>query len=214
MALQHDHADDQGDDAHDGGWEPVPGAGETPDVFELDDLELLGHVTHPMRGAILRRLKEPRTVAQIAESMQVPVTRLYHHVNKLEQLGLIRIVATRQVAAVTERRYQANGRSFRVAKSLFETADDHDLAIALSSLFDVAKVGFQRTVESGRYRDLDHLEDQSTVSLGDLALSPERRAELVHRLTAVVGEFTSDRDLDDPDAEHVTLFVAVYPNIG
>jgi hypothetical protein len=146
--------------------------------------------------------------------MQVPVTRLYHHVNKLEQSGLIRVVATRQVAAVTERRYQTSGRSFRVAHSLFETTDDRELSLALSSIFDVAKLGFQRTVESGRYHDAEHLDEHSFLSLGDLALSPERRRELVKRLGALVEEFRSDMDPDDPSVEHVALFVAAYPEIG
>lgn len=193
------------------GWSPVAGAGEPDEVYELDDLDLLGHVTHPVRGAIVRRLREPRTVAEVAEALDVPVTRLYHHVNKLEELGLIRVVATRQVAAVTERRYQASGRSFRIARSLFETSDDRELSLALGSLFDVAKLGFQRTVESGGYRDVDEVDEHSFLSLGDLALSPERRLELVRRLGELVAEFRSDRDLDDPSAEHVALFVAAYP---
>lgn len=196
------------------GWTPVPGVGEPLEIHELDDLDLLAHVTHPVRGAIMRRLKEPRTVAEVAAAMGVPVTRLYHHVNKLDQLGLIRVVATRQVAAVTERRYQASGRSFRVARSLLESSDERELAAALGALFDVARVGFQRTVESGRYHDAEHFEDHSFLSLGELALSATRRRELVRRLAAVVDEFGSDRDLDDPEAERVVLFVTAFPEVG
>lgn len=196
------------------GWVPVAGAGEPDEIHHLDDLDLVAHVTHPVRGAVLRRLREPRTVAEVATAMEVPVTRLYHHVNKLEQAGLIRVVATRQVAAVTERRYQAAGRSFRIARSLVETSDDRELALALSSLFDVAKLGFQRTVESGLYSDIDHLEEHSILSLGELALSPDRRRELILRLRELIEEFCSDLDLDDPGAEHIGLFVAAYPEPG
>ena len=205
-------ADDSADDrAGDNGWTPVPGVGEPDEVFEMDDLDLLGHVTNPVRGAILRRLKEPRTVAEVAAALDAPVTRLYHHVNKLEQLGLIRVVATRQVAAVTERRYQASGRSFRIARSLLETSDERELSLALSSLFDVAKLGFQRTVEAGEYRAVDDIEERSFLSLGDLALSPDRRRELVQRITELVEEYHSDLDIDDPAADRVALFIAVYP---
>lgn len=199
------------EDPSNAGWVPVPGVGDPLELFEMDDLDLLAHVTHPIRGAILRRLKEPRTVAEVAAAMDAPVTRLYHHVNKLEESGLIRVVATRQVAAVTERRYQAAGRSFRIARSLVETSDDRELALALSSLFDVAKLGFQRTVESGRYRDMEHLEEHSILTLGELALTPDRRKELIHRLRAVVDEFHSELDINDPAAEHVALFIAAYP---
>jgi DNA-binding transcriptional ArsR family regulator len=207
MTSEHDAAPPP--DA--GGWTPVPEVGEPDEVFELDDLDLLAHMTNPVRGAVLRRLKEPRTVAQVADALQVPVTRLYHHVNKLEQAGLIRVVATRQVAAVTERRYQASGRSFRIARSLLETSDERELSLALSALFDVAKLGFQRTVESGTYHDAERLDEHSFLSLGDLALSPERHRELVKRLAALVDEFRSDLDLDDPAAELVALFIAAYP---
>ena len=212
----HEIQDDRHDTvAHDtvaaGGWTPAPGVGEPEEVYELQDLDLLTHVTHPVRGAVLRRLREPRTVAEVADAMAVPVTRLYHHVNKLEQAGLIRVIATRQVAAVTERQYQASGRSFRIARSLFETSDDRELSLALSSLFDVAKLGFQRTVESGRYHDDPHIDEHSFLSLGDLALSPGRRHELVKRLAALVEEFRSDLELDDPAAEHVALFISTYP---
>jgi hypothetical protein len=91
----------------------APGARrEVPDdVFEMDDLGLLGHVNHPVRGAILWRLEEPR-------------------------------------------------------------------------------------------------------SLGELALSPERRRDLVQRLSALVDEFRSDKDPDDPTAEHVALFVAADRETG
>jgi DNA-binding transcriptional ArsR family regulator len=205
MTSEHD-AGPEGD-----GWTPIPGVGPPEEVFELDDLDLLGHVTSPVRGAILRRLKEPRTVAEVAAALGVPVTRLYHHVNKLEEFGLIRVVATRQVAAVTERRYQASGQSFRVARSLFETSDERELSLALGSLFDVAKLGFQRAVEAGEYRVVDQIDERSFLSLGDLALSPDRRRELVLRLVALVEEYRSDLDIDDPAAEHFALFVAAYP---
>ena len=199
-------------DAGGSGWTPVPGIGEPAEVFEMDDLDLLGHVTNPVRGAILRRLKEPRTVAEVAAALGAPVTRLYHHVNKLEQLGLIRVVATRQVAAVTERRYQASGRSFRIARSLLETSDERELSLALSSLFDVAKLGFQRTVEAGEYRAADDIDERSFLSRCDLALSTDRRRELVERLTELVDVFRSDLDIDYPTADHVALFIAVYPD--
>ena len=87
---------------------------------------LMAEVTHPIRGRILRRLKEPHTVAEVAESLDAPVTRLYHHVNKLEQLGLIRVVATRRVAAVTERRYQVVARSYRIHRDMLDTMDERE----------------------------------------------------------------------------------------
>jgi predicted ArsR family transcriptional regulator len=192
-----------------GGWEASTAAVPLVERIELDDLDLLREATHPVRGAILHRLRTPRSAAELAELMDVPVTRLYHHVNKLAGLGLIQVVATRQVAAATERRYQVTARSFSLAPELFDTSDRTELALALGSLFDMAKLGLQRSIEAGLR--LDDPETQVALSLGEIHLSDERRSELLRRLEGLVGEFGSDLADDDPDANHVTLFVAAFP---
>lgn len=191
------------------GWTEVDGHGPRLAEWELPDLDLLAELTHPIRSRILRSLDEPRTVADVATLLEVPVTRLYHHVNRLESLGLIDVVATRRVGAVTERRYQTVAGSFRVAKSLRESSDPRELALALGALFDVAKMSFQRDVERrGSDDPLDP--SDSLLSLVDMKLSPEGRTELIERLRALLEEFGSRDDPDD-DASTISLFIAAGP---
>lgn len=199
------------DDATDSTWEPHPDGGDPAEQLDLDDLDLLTELTHPTRSRIIRSLKQPRTVAEVAEQLDMPVTRLYHHVNRLESLGFIRVVATRRVAAVTERRYQVSAKSFSVADDLFESADKSELAAALGALFDVAKLRFQREVEHGESMQSDDREERSMLSLGAAHLSPARRDELLARLRAVVDEFHSDVADDDPDATQMSVFIAAFP---
>lgn len=198
----------------DEGWVPVDGVGAPAERRDLDDLDLMAEVTHPVRGSILRRLKQPRTVAQLAELLDVPITRLYHHVNRLADAGLIHVVATRQVAAVTERRYQTVARSFGVATDLLESTDKRELSAALGSLFDVAKLGFQRYVESDEFGIADHADQHSVLSLSAIHLSDERRLELLERLTELANEFVSDLPDDDPGATTLHLFLSVNPEIS
>jgi hypothetical protein len=193
-------------------WVPVEGTGPPAEQLDLADLAVLGEMTHPVRSGILRRLKEPRTVAEIAHLLDVPVTRLYHHVNHLESLGLIRVVATRRVAAVTERRYQVVARNFSVSSELFDSEDPHDVALALGSLFDLARQRLQREVENGGFSGVEDPGEHSMLSLGELHLSAERRGALVRSLVALVEEYRSDLDDADPDAVRMTLFVAAFPD--
>lgn len=194
----------------DDGWTPSPDARPIAERFDIDDIDLLGELTHEVRGAIMRRLREPRTVAELAASMDVPVTRLYHHVNRLHELGLIQVVATRQVAAVTERRYQVLALSYGFDPERMTLLDQRELAVAMGGLFDVAKLGFQRMVESGGLEHHDPDDEMATLSLGERYLSPERHRELVRRLNEVLEEFHSDRTQDDPDAVASTALVAVF----
>lgn len=190
-------------------WVPVEGAVEQTDRLDLDDLDLMAEVTHPVRSTVLRRLKEPRTVAQVAELLDVPITRLYHHVNRLVDAGLIQVVATRQVAAVTERRYQTVARSFGIGPDLLASTDPRELSAALGGLFDLAKVDFQRFVERAGITVDD---DQDTaLALSSVHLTDARRRELMKRVEELVDEFKSDTADDDPEATQINLFIAVNP---
>jgi len=192
-------------------WDPEPGVDEPVDDHPLDDLDLLSELTHPTRARVLRSMKQPRTVADVATLLDMPVTRLYHHVNRLEQLGFIRVVATRRVAAVTERRYQVVAKSFSVAEDLYKTTDRHELAIALGSVFDLAKMQLQREIELGVGLFDDADQQKAILSLGAPHLSVDRRDEMIERLKAVIDEFDSDLDDDDPAAVRTTVFIAAFP---
>lgn len=188
-------------------WLPTADDVAPAEVYELDDLDLLAELTHPTRSAVLRRMKEPRTVADVAADMGVPVTRLYHHVNKLERAGLIRVVATRQVAAVTERRYQVVARSFRVSPPFLRSADERELAAAFGALFDVAKLSLQRLLENGGAKEIT--DDNAILTLSEFRVEPTRRRELIERMRALLHEF-GDEDSDADDAERVTFFATVF----
>lgn len=190
-------------------WEPEPDG--LDDELVLDDLDLLGELVHPTRSRIIRAMRQPRSVADVATQLEMPVTRLYHHVNRLEELGLIRVVATRRVAAVTERRYQVVAKSFRVDDALVRSTDRHELAVALGSVFDMAKLQFQREIETGEGILDDPDERKSIVSLGDRRLTEAKRDELIRRLKALVDEFASDTSDDDPDAIAMTVLIAAFP---
>lgn len=194
----------------DDGWIPTAEAQPLAERYDMDDVDLLREVTHEIRGPIIRRLKDPRTVAELAESLDVPVTRLYHHVNRLHELGLIQVVATRQVAAVTERRYQVLARTYGFDPNKMDELDHRELAVALGGLFDVAKLSFQRMVEAGGMDGLDEKDDRATLSLAEKHVSPERQRELVRRLNDLVENFESDREEGDEDAVSMTVMVAAF----
>ncbi len=179
------------------GWMPA-------EEFHLDRLELLDEFAHPVRGALVRRMTQPLTVADAAEAMGVPVTRLYHHVNRLERDGLIRVQATRRVAAVTERRYQVAARSFRIAEELAQSADPAELGRAVGGLFDVARSALQREFELGSFTAGD-LHERGMHALLSLHLTSARRSELLGRLREIIEEFSDD------DGEPFQMLISAFP---
>lgn len=198
---------DSDEAANETAWVPS-GHDEQAEQLELTDLDLLDELTHPTRGEMVRRLKEPRSVAELADLMDVPVTRLYHHVNRLEASGLIRVTASRRVGAVTERRYQTVARYFSLAPSVFDEMDDAEFGRAVGGMYDMAKVSLQREIERGSFRR--HGDDDHTlVSMIEATLVPERRIELLAKIKALIDEFGDDDDTGD-EAERFSLFVAAH----
>ena len=65
-------------------------------------------LAHPLRLRMIELFAEkPRTTKQVAELLDQPPTRLYHHVAALERAGLLVLKETRQNRGATEKWYEA-----------------------------------------------------------------------------------------------------------
>ena len=190
------------------GWIALDPTFTAVDIVDIVDIAVAEHVAHPTRGRLLRRLKQPQSVAELADWLGVPVTRLYHHTKLLESGGLIRVVATRQVGAATERRYQATAKSYRLPEALLADTTPDKIGHLLGSVFDLTKLDLVDFVEGGGM-SMPGLDKQMVLSLSHVQLTPGRRTELVAALDELVREYTDDPASDD--AEPFALFVAAFP---
>jgi DNA-binding transcriptional ArsR family regulator len=189
-------------------WIPVPDAPEQLDELLFDDLDMIGEVTHPLRSRIIHRLRKPHSVAELAASLDMPATRLYHHIKRLQEIGIISVIATRRAGVVTERQYRNTARDFRLTDDVLTSIDAATFSRAISSLFDVARSEFQREVEIGALLP-DTLSGNATVGLVQLSLDDRERAEFVDRLQALIAEYQAT-DHDAPETRW-RLFLAGFP---
>jgi hypothetical protein len=83
--------------------------------FTIVRADQLRAVQDPFRQRLLGVLAEPRTVKAAAEALGVPLSRLYHHVDQLLAVGLIRVVSEQRRRAAVERTFQAIADRFEVA---------------------------------------------------------------------------------------------------
>ncbi len=176
----------------------------------LDDLDLIDELTHPLRSRILHRLQRPHSVAELAEALDVPVTRLYHHIRRLEEIGMISVVATRQAGARTEHRYRNVALDYRLDRTVFESSEPETFSRAIGSLFDVARTEFQREVEVGALTQAS-VPGRATSQLQRVRPSTSTTVtEFLKRLHDLSLEFGKV----DPEAEpggRWRLFIAGFP---
>jgi len=94
-------------------------AADTLLVAEPAQLRAMGD---PFRTQLIQLLRDrARSTQEISEELSVPKGTVGHHLKVLERAGLIRVVRTRKVRAVTEKFYGRTARLF-----LFQTEDPAD----------------------------------------------------------------------------------------
>ncbi len=211
----------------------VAAAGLQPeDVLVIDRPETLRLLAHPLRLRILELLRigeaEGRAVKELAAALEVPQTRLYHHVNLLEAQGLIRVVATRQVSGITEKRYGVTAYRLSVERALLapSEAGDDALEVLLSVVLDEVRSEIKRSVAAGLI-DLTRSQEETigprTLLLGRkwLRLTPDQVVALNEAVREVFARFPeADRDpsreLDaarDEDAQLYESLIGFYPAV-
>jgi len=169
------------------------------DVRVIDDAEALKALGDPLRLRMLHTvMREPRrtwSVKEIAASLDQPVTKLYHHLKLLEQVGLIVDVENRVVSGIVEHRYQTGQLSLNFDESLFGSPSTRDESIHQAAVL----------VDQARDELVDYLSqpdadlDGVVVSKAYVRLKPEELRAVAAELERLVESFGAYRG--DPSRE-------------
>ena len=141
-------------------------------LFELD-IDQARLLADDTRSEIITLLAErPATTAQLAEALGRPKGTIGHHLKAMEAAGLIRVVRTRKVRALTEKYYGRVARTY-----LFPNVDDQD-----KPNFMIEAMGEMR-------RPTD--EEAAFFTLRHARLDGERIVEFRDRLQDLAEEFAA-----------------------
>jgi DNA-binding transcriptional ArsR family regulator len=166
----------------------------------IDDLETLRAVAEPTRAALIELLVEPHTAAELSRELDVPRTRLYHHLELLQAKGIIEQVDERPARPVPERVFALTARTLRPSARLLRSADVDTMT---TWLFDTTKADVRRAAASG---DLSPLAGGRTVAFLD---EPAART-FIAELEALVARF--DASHDESNDRPFALVWALYPS--
>ncbi len=120
------------------------------DRLLIDDLETLKVTADPLRLRIIEILRRtPATVKDIAAIMEKSPKSLYYHVNLLERHKLIRVVDTRLVSGIVEKRYIAAAYLFVFSDLLQESAGAQGMQGAASSFLAITNEEIRESIGRG-----------------------------------------------------------------
>lgn len=143
----------------------------------------------------MTRLRESAaSTSELAQELGIPKGTIAHHLKVLENAGLVRVVRTRKVRAVTEKYYGRTARLF-----VFQNVDAAMAeALGAASLRSVADEIGPTSFEPER----------GTFATIRSRLGPADARRFLKRVERLTADFL---DAEDPDGEPYRLAVALYP---
>ena len=198
----------------------APGEGTFEPVAErvISDVETLKALSDPVRLRILETMvtaaDEAWTVKRLAKALDTNPTKLYHHINILEECEFIRVAGTRVVSGIIETSYRIAQLSLRLDRALLSGAGAdvrssvHDV---LAVVFDSVRDEIERGLSSGVIKSSDDPLSELMIR-GLTMVHPDRAVELRRRLRELLAEFDTDDPSDvEPGAVAFGYLVALYP---
>jgi DNA-binding transcriptional ArsR family regulator len=169
---------------------------DAPDVLYVrrpDQLKALGD---ELRARIVVLLRErAQSVTELAEKLDLPKGTVGHHVKVLESAGLVQVVRTRRVRALTEKYYGRTARLF-----LYESSDG-----TREDVRNIVAASLRLAAEEILPVDEEDAAACSGVLRVRLSEADARRFD--RRLGKLMNDF---RACDDPDGTPYGLAIALY----
>jgi DNA-binding transcriptional ArsR family regulator len=181
----------------------MPNVPEVPDYPLAETLEVTTHaqmkaVAEPTRTAIVALLLErAATTTELAQALGKPKGTVDHHLKVLADAGLVHVVRTRKVRAMTERYWGRTARTFAF------TASSSEVPTALWFVRD-ALAEMERTLHLSEQCDADTFS-----TLRHARIPAARAAEFVERLNDLALEFVGTERGGDVA---YGLLLALYPS--
>lgn len=178
------------------------------DVLYLDRIDHAETLLKPQRIEVLRRLAEPRTCGQVAAELGQSPQRVYYHVRRLVDAGLVDLIEERRVRSLTEGIYQAAARSYWLSPRLVGQ-------VGLRRAQDELSLGYLLTLVEEVQADVAAL-DRAAPELpsigvsGEIRIPPQRRQEFLAELRGTLQDLFARYGGAEGDA--FKLAMACYPH--
>jgi DNA-binding transcriptional ArsR family regulator len=185
-----------------------------PTVKTIDDLETIKVLADERRLALLRLLAKPRTVKELATTLNLPQSQLYYHVNLLEKHALIHVVETNVVSGIIEKHYQVIAQKIRLRNPMLMggSITSEETTAIFSSIFDETKEEMQEAFRLAPPRQENEPPLHPFISRKPLRLTPTQLVTFHAKLDALIKEcdawWTANEEV--AEADEFSLLVAFF----
>jgi DNA-binding transcriptional ArsR family regulator len=177
------------------------------DLLYVEGFEQAEALLKPQRVEVLRHLAEPRSCTEVGVRLDQTPQRVYYHVKRLVDAGLVTQVSERRVRGIIEGIYQAAARSYWLSPRLVGTIGGRRVRDELSLGHLIELVEEVQTDLAALDRTRPELPTLGVS--GRIALPPDRRKEFFDELRATLQDMFTR--YGGSEGDNFTLAITVYP---
>jgi DNA-binding transcriptional ArsR family regulator len=177
------------------------------DLLYVEGFEQAEALLKPQRVEVLRHLAEPSSCTEVGVKLDQTPQRVYYHVKRLVDAGLVTQVSERRVRGIVEGIYQATARSYWLSPQLVgtiggrRTRDELSLGYLIELVEDVQQD--LATIDKTR-------PELPTLGVsGRIALPAARRKEFFDELRTTLQDLFAR--YGGAEGDQFNLAIAVYP---
>jgi len=198
-------------------------AGEAGEDFHPQEEMVISNVDALKVMADTNRLRilevladKPLTVKQVAKHLGISPTKLYYHVNLLEEHGFIVVTGSRIVSGIIEKKYRAAALSLKIDKALLSFSAgqmSESVDNLLSVVFEAARQDVRQGIKSGliKLSSEDHNENNSILGRTLTRMTPEQYKSFLERFISLLRQFGATLTESDEPRPAYGLTIALYP---
>jgi len=204
--------------------------GQPAPLHTITTLDALKVFSDPLRQQIIEALLEgAKTVKQIAAELDLAPTKLYYHVNLLEEHALIQVTETRIVSGIIEKHYMAAAREYAIERSLMtpgQTSGDEALEMTLDAMIEPIRTDLHKSMKQGLIDTSENAPEPHKFRMWRAMsqLSEEQAEAFYAQLEILIDEFNGFKDSNDSKnsknpktsensvgGRHYGLLIGIYP---
>ena len=177
--------------------------------YKIKNLEHLRLLTDPLKLKLVRAFAEgEKTTKQVAAELGESTTKLYRHVDALQDAGLLLVVKETPKRGTVERTFRAVARKFEADRSLFAEGAGEDGADAFREMM---RIGEEEILGALASADADTVSEKFVIARIRCKRSPERIAALRQSLADWIESLQEDEEGETDDLQEVGGLIAFYP---
>ncbi len=182
--------------------------------YLIEDLDTLKVLADSRRLSILKSLgTTPLTVKQISKRVGMPATKLYYHINMMEQHNIIQVVDTRVVSGIIEKFYTVTAKAYKPGEGLLTAGDletnTETLKTMVFSVMDNVRDELLRSFRAGIAQISDEVKPANRIDIAStvLTLTDEQTAEFDKALGQLLQQFCEKPEQEADTSRHSFFFV-------